>query len=92
MKSPQIIPPTNQQKQDKSILKKFGKRLAHIRFKKGYSLRHLAAVARLDPSDICKYENGTVNPILTTIARLSRTLGIHPRELIDFEIDWPLFQ
>lgn len=77
----------NQQRRQ-DLLRKFGRRLAYIRSKKRMSLRHLGAASRLDPSDIVKYENGMVNPTLLTINELSRGLGIHPRELMEFEIDW----
>jgi transcriptional regulator with XRE-family HTH domain len=80
---------TQQRRRD--LLKKFGKRLAYFRNKKRLSLRYLAAASRLDPSDILKYENGMVNPTLTTIGFLSSGLGINPRELLDFEIDWQTF-
>jgi transcriptional regulator with XRE-family HTH domain len=55
------------------------------------SLRHLAAAARLDASDILKYESGTINPTLITIGHLSRGLGVHPRELLDFEKNWQIY-
>lgn len=68
------------------MLRKFGKRLSEIRIKKGLSLRELAALCDVDSSDIQKYESGTVNPTIATVADLAMGLGIHPKDLLDFDL------
>jgi transcriptional regulator with XRE-family HTH domain len=72
----------------KAQLVKFGNRLSEIRKKKGLSFRELAAQCNVDYSDIAKYENGEKNLTILTILELASGLGIHPRELFDYEFDF----
>ncbi len=69
------------------FLKSFGKNLKKIREKKGISLRELAASCNVDHSNIGKIEKGEFNITLLTILELSRGLEIHPKKLLDFEIE-----
>lgn len=69
----------------KEMLRKFGKQLSEIRTKKGLSLRELASLCDVDSSDIQKYESGTVNPTITTVADLAMGLGVHSKDLLDFD-------
>lgn len=70
----------------KELLKKFGQRLSEIRTKKGLSLRELAALCDVDASDIHRFEHGQKNPTLATLVDLANGLGVHPKELLDFDI------
>lgn len=70
----------------KEMLRKFGKRLSEMRTKKGLSLRELATLCDVDSSDIQKYESGLVNPTIATITDLAFGLGLHPKDLLDFDI------
>jgi len=74
--------------QKHQTLLQFGRKLAEIRVRRSMSLREVAAGSRLDPSDIQKYENGKVNPTLTTLVDLARGLGVHPKHLIECEFDF----
>ncbi|MBS1511654.1 MAG: helix-turn-helix transcriptional regulator [Bacteroidetes bacterium] len=69
------------------FLKSFGKNLKKIREKKGVSLRELAASCNVDHSNIGKIEKGEFNITLLTILELSKGLEIHPKKLLDFEIE-----
>lgn len=74
-------------KESKTNLVEFGKNLKKIRTKKDLSLRQLAAACNVDHSDIGKFEKGQGNPTLLTILDLAAGLEVHPKKLLDFEID-----
>lgn len=65
----------------------FGKRLEHFRTDQNLSFRQLALNCNIDHSDIRKIEKGKRNIQLSTILELAKGLGIHPKELFDFEIN-----
>ncbi len=64
----------------------FGKHLEYLRKRQGFSFRQLAQNCNLDYSDISKIEKGERNVQLSTILELAKGLGIHPKELFNFEI------
>jgi transcriptional regulator with XRE-family HTH domain len=55
-------------------------RLRAIRERKGYSLRRLAARARIDHATIHRIEHG-LTPTSTQVARLAKALDVNPTEL-----------
>jgi transcriptional regulator with XRE-family HTH domain len=65
----------------------FGKRLESLRTDQKLSFRKLAQNCNVDHSDISKIEKGEKNIQLTTILELAKGLGLHPKELFDFEIN-----
>jgi transcriptional regulator with XRE-family HTH domain len=65
----------------------FGKRLESLRTDQKLSFRQLAQNCNVDHSDISKIEKGEKNIQLTTILELAKGLGLHPKELFDFEIN-----
>ncbi len=69
------------------FLKSFGKNLKEIRKKKQLSFRKLAASCNIDHSDIAKMEKGEINITLLTLQELANGLEIHPKKLLDFEIE-----
>ncbi|MDD3149354.1 MAG: helix-turn-helix transcriptional regulator [Candidatus Gastranaerophilales bacterium] len=69
------------------ICQKFGTKLQELREAKGFSKGKLSVEADCDKSYIGKIERGEKTPGLKTIAKLSRALGIHVKELFDFEYD-----
>jgi transcriptional regulator with XRE-family HTH domain len=44
--------------------------------------------SELNESNISKYENGKREPQLSTILKLAKMLKIHPKELLDFGVDF----
>ena len=42
---------------------------------------------KFDSSNYHKYEIGTGNPTLETLVSIATGLGIHPKELLDFDFD-----
>jgi transcriptional regulator with XRE-family HTH domain len=74
-------------KKKKEILLKFGANLKAHRLKKDLSYRQLAALCDVDHSDIKKYEDGEKDLRLATIVDLAHGLGIHPKDLMNFDLE-----
>lgn len=77
-----------ERKHKNEVLIRFGNRLALLRKKKKLSFRELSHRCDVDYSDIKKYENGEKDLRLTTIIDLAYGLGVHPTELVNFDIDF----
>ncbi|MGB8194390.1 MAG: helix-turn-helix transcriptional regulator [Chitinophagaceae bacterium] len=69
------------------ILEKFASNVARIRESKGLSLREVAAGCSLDHANISRIEMGKVDLRLTTLVEVAKGLGVHPRKLLDFEVE-----
>ena len=69
-------------------LKSLGSNLRKTREARGLSLRDLAALCNTDHSDIGKMERGETNITILTLIQISKALGVHPKEILDFEIDF----
>lgn len=75
-------------KKEIEILKgKFGENLQKIRISKKLSLLQLSYNCSIDESNISKIEHGKSNVTLATIVELASGLEIHPKKLLDFEIE-----
>jgi len=59
-----------------------GRRIAEARTKAGASRLDLAYHARVDPTNLGRYETGKALPNLATLVRLADTLGVDPGSLI----------
>lgn len=70
------------------IKRQFGKNLKKIRDSKGLSLLEADYKSDLNESNISKYENGKKDPRLSTIIKLAKMLNVHPKELLDFGVDY----
>lgn len=66
------------------VQKKFGKRLAQIRDKKGITQEQLSFDIGVDRTYISYIERGKRNPSLYVMWRISKVLGVPPSELFDF--------
>lgn len=74
---------------DKKRLQKFRAYLVRLRQEKGLSQRGLSYLCDVDYSKISKLENDeNTNLNLTTLFELAKGLGVHPKELIDYEFDF----
>ena len=69
------------------ICQKFATKVQKLRVEKGLSQGQLSIEADCSKSYIGKIENCQKMPTLKTIAKLSRALGVHIKELFDFEYD-----
>lgn len=72
---------------DRKRLQKFADHLMKIRETKGLSQRQLSARCDVDYGKISKIENNKANLVLTTLFELADGLGIHPKKLLDFDLD-----
>jgi transcriptional regulator with XRE-family HTH domain len=61
--------------------------LTKIRESKGLSIRQLAARCDVDHAKISKIESNKANMMVTTLMELAEGLAIHPKKMLDFEID-----
>jgi transcriptional regulator with XRE-family HTH domain len=77
----------NMKDRDKKRLKKFAAQLTKLRKKKGLSQRELSSRCDVDYGKISKLENSKANLTLTTLLELAEGLEVHPKELLDFDID-----
>jgi transcriptional regulator with XRE-family HTH domain len=75
------------QKELESLKQRFGKNLQKIRGNKKLSLLELSYNTSLDDSNISKIEHGKFNITLATIVELAKGLDVHPKKLLDFELD-----
>lgn len=66
---------------------KFGKNLQKIRESKKLSLLKLSYNCSIDESKISKIEHGKHNITLATIIELANGLEIHPKKLLEFELE-----
>lgn len=74
---------------DKKRLQKFRERLVQLREERGLSQRALSYQCDVDHAKISKLETDEdTNLNLTTLFELARGLGVHPRELIDYDFDF----
>ena len=74
---------------DKKRLQKFRENLTRIREEKGLSQRALSYLCDVDHAKISKLEaDNDTNLNLTTLFELAKGLGVHPKELIDYDFDF----
>jgi transcriptional regulator with XRE-family HTH domain len=74
---------------DKKRLQKFREKLIQLREKNGLSQRALSYQCDVDHAKISKLEtDDNINLNLTTLFELAKGLGVHPKELIDYEFDF----
>ena len=71
---------------DEAGLKAFAKRLKEVRKIKNLSQEELALRAELSLSQIARIETARINPTLSTIFRIARTLDIELPELFNFKL------
>jgi len=74
-------------KADRIIKRQFGEHLKEMRQARDMSLRDLEDQCGLDNSYISKIEQGMVNITLITIKDLAKGLGVHPKELLDYDFE-----
>jgi len=70
------------------ILKRFGKHVKDLRLKSGFSQDDVVMNSnRITKGTVSDIENGKRNLSFTTLIDLAKGLKIHPKELMDFEVD-----
>lgn len=71
---------------DKKGIEAFAEQLKKIRLKEGYTQSQLAFESGLSLSQIARIETARINPTLSTVFTLARTLNIPLTDLFDFEL------
>jgi transcriptional regulator with XRE-family HTH domain len=74
-------------KLNKLYLKRFGENIRKRRIELNLSYRQLAQQCDVDFSAISKIEKGLKSFEFSTIIELAKGLEIHPRDLLDFDIE-----
>ena len=72
---------------DEEGLQLLAKRLKEIRSEKGVSQEDLAYRSELTLSQIARIETVRINPTISTIFRIARTLEVPLSELFNFELE-----
>lgn len=65
-----------------------GKNIIKTREQKGYTLEDLEFYTDIDSSDINKIELGKRNITIKTLLKLAKGLKVHPKVLLDIEIEF----
>ena len=71
---------------DKEGIEAFSSHFKQIRVRQGYTQSQLAFESGLSLSQIARIETARINPTISTVFKLARTLDIPLRELFDFEL------
>jgi DNA-binding Xre family transcriptional regulator len=74
---------------DKKRLQKFRAKLIKLRTDRGLSVRGLSYLCDVEYSKISRLEKDEESNLnLTTLFELAKGLGVHPKDLIDYEFDF----
>lgn len=71
---------------DQKGIEAFAEQLKKIRLKEGYTQNQLAFESGLSLSQIARIETARINPTLSTVFTLARTLNVPLTDLFDFEL------
>ena len=69
---------------DEKIIKLLGKKIKQLREEQEISQRQLAFEANIPETQVRRIEKGQINTGISTIAAITKALGVHPKELFDF--------
>lgn len=67
------------------LQKIIGNRIKLLRESKGISQQVLAAMCNFEKGNMSRIEAGRTNPTLTTLYKISQSLGIKVTDIVDFE-------
>ena len=68
------------------ILKSLGKRVRHLRVRRGWSQEILAEKADLDPTYVGDIERGKRNPSYLSLAKLAKALNLSLPEMLRIKV------
>ncbi len=71
---------------DQKGIEAFAEQLKKIRLNEGYTQSQLAFESGLSLSQIARIETARINPTLSTVFALARTLNVPLTDLFDFEL------
>lgn len=67
-------------------IKAFGTHLREVRLYEGFAQEQLAYTSDLEPSQISRIERGIINTSISLVFLIAAALGVHPKQLFDFDI------
>jgi transcriptional regulator with XRE-family HTH domain len=67
-------------------IKEFGNNLRKVRQQQNFTQELLANRADIEISQISRIERGIINTSISQVINIANALGVHPKELFDFEI------
>ncbi|MFI2810133.1 helix-turn-helix transcriptional regulator [Microbulbifer sp. JSM ZJ756] len=70
---------------ERKLKRQFGQRLAELRRGKGMSQEDLAFLLDVSTETVSHIERGIHGPRFDLLEDIARTLGVHVRELFDFD-------
>jgi transcriptional regulator with XRE-family HTH domain len=74
---------------DKKRIQKFRENLTRLRKQQGLSQRELSYLCDVGHAKISRLESDEDSNLnLTTLFELAKGLGVHPKELIDYDLDF----
>ena len=68
-------------------MKLFGEHLRKLRKERSLSQEDFVSLAETPTSQIGRFERGERAPTILTLLILSRALEVHPKDLLDFQLD-----
>lgn len=68
---------------EKVLIKQLGKRISFFRKEKGLTQAHLSDLAEMEESAVRRIELGKTNPTFKTLLRISKSLEIPLKQLVD---------
>lgn len=71
---------------DNASIKAFGNHLKTLRQKKNISQEKLAYDCGMEISQISRIERGVINTSISNLFLIAKSLNVHPKELLDFEV------
>jgi transcriptional regulator with XRE-family HTH domain len=71
---------------DQSGLEAFAAQLKKVRYERGFTQSQLAFESGISMSQIARIETARINPTISTIFVLARTMGVTLPELFNFQI------
>jgi transcriptional regulator with XRE-family HTH domain len=90
MKLSAMIPKQNVDRKlifDEEGIKSFAIQLKKIRIREGFSQSQLAFESGLSLSQIARIETARINPTISTVFTLARTLNVPLSDLFDFQLN-----
>lgn len=72
---------------DEEGLKAFAKALVRVRKEQGYTQEQLSNESGLTLSQIARMETVRINPTLSTVFKIARTLKVPVAKLFDFDLE-----
>jgi len=76
------------QYRDQKFIEQFCKKIIEIRKAKGIVQEDLVERTGFDIRQIGNIERGISNTSISNLAQIARALGVHPKELLDFDFEF----